>query len=650
MWKLTGKVEDRSEPISEAFFSNFKNRGILSEAASKTGKLYPVYIILFSNDTKFGKLIRLATGSEYSHAVVSLDSTMNNMYSFSDIPYNEAKFFCAGFVRESIWSPEYELNRHFRVLVTFVDKTGYDKMQKKIDYFIEHYKDYDYNDIGLIQYYFNFKNTKKHDETKKMKWFCSEFTAKIINSSGEVEGFDDVLQSPEDLLTASPNVIDLGKFTIPEFKEKDLIAKTKAAEKEFRKHSTLPKDVITEDADEFRYEAIDEAALADLFKKNKAKKKEKKFDEREVQQYTYNIDWKKLYDEFVKLFPKNNPKIRFDLFNVFVRDYFVPFKVSATNMTEKYIEEMRKVHKYVKNGIIKLIDAISATIFYEDDRKKEGAVVWPENNAKSITEAGIFSIFKNDKQNTEKLNNKLFIVADEMIAEEENNLRRLATKSIARLDKYTQSLCIMDNNFESEEFDSKFYFVYIKILFEPDRPYSEYLNTVNTNTDRLVKMLKQGLPQGWNIEEYRDEAANQIHVILPTDEIYRRANTFSNANPSKLYLKDLSGTELSKAHKNIFDKADEYIQQYGYQKYCKMKKNRYNQIVITFDKNKHKSDMAKYQNLSGDDMYKFYSKYKTPDAFESLDVMFKNAGYGAYYTNGRYESSVTIVSVPSSVI
>ena len=379
MWRLTGKVEDRSEPISEAFFNNFKHRRNLSEATTKTGKLYPVYIVLFSNDTKFGKLIRLATGSEYSHAVVSLDSTMNNMYSFSDIPYNEAKFFCAGFVRESIWSPEYELNRHFRVLVTFVDKTGYDKMQKKIDYFIEHYKDYDYNDVGLIQYYFNFKNTKKHDETKKMKWFCSEFTAKIINSSEQVEGFDDVLQSPEDLLTASPNVIDLGKFTIPEFKEKDLIAKTKAAEKEFRKHSTLPKDVITEDADEIRYEAIDEAALADLFKKNKAKKKEKKFNERDVQQYTYNIDWKKLYDEFVKLFPKNNPKIRFDLFNVFVRDYFVPFKVSATNMTEKYIEEMRKVHKYVKNGIIKLIDAVSATIFYEDDKKKEGAVVWPDN-------------------------------------------------------------------------------------------------------------------------------------------------------------------------------------------------------------------------------------------------------------------------------
>ena len=396
MWTLRGKVEDRGEPLYVTFFNSFKKnrnpvitegvQNIINEAASKTGKLYPVYIILFSNDTKFGKLIRLATGSEYSHAVVSLDSTMNNMYSFSDIPYNEAKFFCAGFVRESIWSPEYELNRHFRVLVTFVDKTGRDKMQKTIDYFIEHYRDYDYNDIGLIQYYFKFKNTKHTDETKKMKWFCSEFTAKIVNSSDEVEGFNNVLQSPEDLLTASPNVIDLGKFTIPEFKEKDLIAKTKEAEKEFRKHSTLPKSVITEDAYEFNYELIDEAALSDLFKKNKEKKKKEKIKERDVQQYTYNIDWKKLHDEFVKLFPKNDPKMRFDLFEVFVRKYFVPFKADATNMTEKYIEEMKKVHNYVKNGFIKLIDAISATIFYEDDKKNQDAVVLPDNK-NSITES-----------------------------------------------------------------------------------------------------------------------------------------------------------------------------------------------------------------------------------------------------------------------
>lgn len=218
-----------------------------SDLPNTNERLYPVYITLFSNDTKFGKLIRKFTGSEYSHATVALDATMNNMYSFSDVPYNEARFFCAGFVRESIWSPEYTLNRHFRVLVTFVNKEGRDNIQKKIDYFVKNFDKFDYNDIGLVQYYFNFKNTKKHDETKKMKWFCSEFVTKMINSSEQIVGFEDVLQSPEDLLNM-PNVIDLGKYTIPEFKEEILLSKTKEAEKEFRRANSLPPSTIEESA------------------------------------------------------------------------------------------------------------------------------------------------------------------------------------------------------------------------------------------------------------------------------------------------------------------------------------------------------------------------------------------------------------------
>lgn len=334
------------------------------EESAKSEKLYPVYITLFSNDTNFGKLIRKATGSEYSHATVALDPTMNNMYSFSDIPYNEAKFFCAGFVRESIWSPEYTKNRHFRVLVTFVDKVGKDKIQKKIDYFINNFEKYNYNDIGLVQYYFKFKNTKKHDETKKMRWFCSEFVSAIVNSSDETEGFENILASPQDLL-GKPNVIDLGKFTIPEFNEEELVRKTRTAEKEFRKHANLSKSVVNESADEWLYELIDESALNEIF--NKAKSKKPKFDERQVQKYTFNLDWKLLYEKFKELFPKNDPSMRFDLFGVIVRYFLIPTKAAAVNVTQQIIDQMVKIASFVKNGFIKLIDAVSSLIFFQGE-------------------------------------------------------------------------------------------------------------------------------------------------------------------------------------------------------------------------------------------------------------------------------------------
>ena len=334
------------------------------EESAKNEKLYPVYITLFSNDTNFGKLIRKATGSEYSHATVALDPTMNNMYSFSDIPYNEAKFFCAGFVRESIWSPEYTKNRHFRVLITFVNKAGRDKIQKKIDYFINNFEKYNYNDIGLVQYYFKFKNTKKHDETKKMRWFCSEFVSAMVNASDETEGFENILASPQDLL-GKPNVIDLGKFTIPEFNEEELVRKTRAAEKEFRKHANLSKSVVNESADEWLYELIDESALNEIF--NKAKSKKPKFDERQVQKYTFNLDWKLLYEKFKELFPKNDPAMRFDLFGVIVRYFLIPTKAAAVNVTQQIIDQMVKIASFVKNGFIKLIDAVSSLIFFQGE-------------------------------------------------------------------------------------------------------------------------------------------------------------------------------------------------------------------------------------------------------------------------------------------
>ena len=374
--------------ISDTFFNEDDETGFMDEAfvnkkkapakntVDSKRRLYPVYITLFSNDTSFGKLIRKATGSEYSHATVALDSTMNNMYSFSDVPYNEAKFFCAGFVRESIWSPEYTKNRHFRVLVTFVNKEGRDNIQKKIDYFVKNFEQYDYNDIGLVQYYFKFKNTKKHDETKKMRWFCSEFVSAMVNASDEIGGFENILASPEDLLS-KPNVFDLGKFTIPTFKEEDLIKRTKLAEKEFRIHSTLSNWVVTESVGDYHAELIDEVSVRNLFKKEKKERKEK-FKERDVQKYTYNLDWKRLYEKFIELFPKNDPATRFDLFGLIVRYFLVPTKAAAVNVTEQIIEQMQKIASVIKNGFIKLIDTVRQFIFF-DAGEGDACIKYPTN-------------------------------------------------------------------------------------------------------------------------------------------------------------------------------------------------------------------------------------------------------------------------------
>ena len=345
---------DRKLKRTASWYDDSKKSPNLNET------LYPVYITIFSNDTSFGKLIRKATGSDFSHATISLDPSMNNMYSFSDVPYNHARFFTAGFVRESLWSPMYTKNRYFKILVTFVTKAGLDRIQKRIDYFVKHHDQYDYNDIGLIRYYFKFKD-RRNDETKKMKWFCSEFVAGAITASDEVHGFENLLASPSDLQD-KPNVIDLGKFTIPTFDEKDLIRKTEKAEKVFRANKVLERSMMVESAEG---DTIDESWIDAVKTKIAEKKKDQKFDEKLVNSYTYNLDWKKLYEIFIKLFPKSDPTLRFDLYELIVRNDLVKNRKSTANVMDQIIDQTKEIANKIKPATLTIVDVNSSTVFYQ---------------------------------------------------------------------------------------------------------------------------------------------------------------------------------------------------------------------------------------------------------------------------------------------
>lgn len=322
--------------------------------AEATGeKLYPVYITLFSNDTSFGKLIRKVTGSNYSHATISLDPSLNNMYSFSDVPYSKSAFRSDGFVRESLWSPMYRKNRFFTVLVTFVDKHGRDEIEKKIEYMKANYMKYKYNTFGLIEYYLKMRNTTNHDEHKKMKWFCSEFVSGMLDAAG-VKGFDNVLQSPEDIKSkAGDDVIILRDFTLKTFSEKELIRATKDAEIRFRQiHS------VSESVDDINIHIpVLEFSFKDLLPVKK-----QTYSELKVNEYTSLIDWKKLYDTFTKLFKSSDPAVRFDLFELILRKYIIPFNKSVKDVTDEIIKEIEHIFNVIKTTVIQSVDVIEGKI------------------------------------------------------------------------------------------------------------------------------------------------------------------------------------------------------------------------------------------------------------------------------------------------
>ena len=351
-------------------------------------KLYPVYINLFSNNTVFGKLIKTVTGSPYTHATIGLDSTMNNMYSFSGIPYNTAPLFlCSGFVRESIWSPAFTRCAFFHTYVTFVDKEGRDKIQKKINNFIKNYDKYDYNTPGLFEYYFGATNTKHHDENKKSMWFCSEFVTACVNASDEVEGFEDIMQSPEDL-AHMPNTFDLGEWHVEDFDQKKMDILTKRAEAKFRKNPEMSSGILSEDASGSWI--MDESArekLRAVYKnaQNSGREVYNKMRQHDVHKYVFNLDWKKLHDEFVRLFPKNSPATRFDLIGLILHSYLIPTKQSIENVTENIINQFKEIKKTVRDGYIKLLDIAKSIIFFWNKKLKDSALKYPSEEL--ITES-----------------------------------------------------------------------------------------------------------------------------------------------------------------------------------------------------------------------------------------------------------------------
>lgn len=318
--------------------------------------LQPVYISLFSNDTDFGKMIRKVTGSDYSHATISLDPSMNEMYSFSDIPYSKLSFTGAGFVRESLWSPQYRKNKFFTIMVTFVSAEQKEIIRQKINYFIEHYREFKYNDIGLVQYYLHFKNRNKHDEKKKKFWFCSEFVSAMLDAA-DIKGFENILMSPQDIRNRECDyVFKCDDYTLKTFSEKKLIKRTEELKKQYI--SEASRNPVSESYTNIDLEPVEEFNFKSLLKfKNK-----EPYDEKEVGAYTSLVDWKKLYIEYIKRFDKAYSEIRFDLFELIIRKYLLIFKKDASKVTEYIIGEMDRICNKLKATAITAVDVAGAKI------------------------------------------------------------------------------------------------------------------------------------------------------------------------------------------------------------------------------------------------------------------------------------------------
>ena len=308
----------------------------LSEMGLPTSKK-PVYVILFNNNAGSSDQIKSITGFPYSHAAISLDTTMNNMYSFSNIPYVNSGLLATGngFVRESIYSPTYVNNIFFDVFAIMVDNEKY----KDIYTTIEKMKaagpvKYRYNTLGLIDWFFlKTKRTGDYSDIKrKTSFFCSEFVAFLIN------GQNNMNLSPGEL-SGLQDIHFLKRFTIPTFKEKTLIKAVNDLERSVNKES---------------YELLNEEFRIPIFSNL--------FNDDKVKEFVYLLDWKNIKTAFeVKFGNKYNDSVRFTLVEQIIKDIIIPFidytklNLKRDQYTSLVTQWMSNIHAYLISERIQLL-------------------------------------------------------------------------------------------------------------------------------------------------------------------------------------------------------------------------------------------------------------------------------------------------------
>lgn len=174
----------------------------------KGNKKQKIYIVVSQTGTILSKVIRVVTGDTYNHASISLDSRMENMYSFGRRhPYNPV---WGGFVQESPNSGTFKRFAETQavILSLSVDEEQYRRIGKFLERMYKNRKIYHYNYIGLFLALF-------HKPYHHKNWYyCSEFVQEVLEQSGVVtkEMFEEIIKPMHFLKLPEASVIYRGRL------------------------------------------------------------------------------------------------------------------------------------------------------------------------------------------------------------------------------------------------------------------------------------------------------------------------------------------------------------------------------------------------------------------------------------------------------
>lgn len=144
-------------------------------------KIVPVFICLFKGKALHSRGIELYTGSEWSHAAMSFDSSMKRMYTFNMNPKVTSDGVSKGFTIESIeayWKIDPSIK--FKVHALFVTKEQKAMMEDAIKWYVIHQNETKYSFKTIINIALKRVSDFGSEYANKTEMVCSQFVYTIL--------------------------------------------------------------------------------------------------------------------------------------------------------------------------------------------------------------------------------------------------------------------------------------------------------------------------------------------------------------------------------------------------------------------------------------------------------------------------------------
>lgn len=173
-------------------FKYHNNYSMINEAINNKQNLKPIYIIMTEGKRLVSKAIKAATHNKYSHASISFDPSLTEMYSYG--------MQGQGFRSENINEDIPDKTSRIGVYLFFVSDSIYDKIIAFINNLKENPSKTKYSYKNLLTYVFNIPYNNDY------KMICSQFVDRCLKVAGiNISRTDSSLVSPAKLDTVLKN-------------------------------------------------------------------------------------------------------------------------------------------------------------------------------------------------------------------------------------------------------------------------------------------------------------------------------------------------------------------------------------------------------------------------------------------------------------